>query len=88
MFKIQLTSTQIKHIDYDPKPTQNKIALMAIEPEAAERLKERVKVTTTVLRDGKYVGGRINELVFRTPDVTDYILNHPAEEIGAGNLVI
>ena len=31
---------QIKHIDYDPMPTQNKIALMAIEPEVAERLKE------------------------------------------------
>ena len=31
---------QIKHIDYDPKPTQNKIGLMAIEPEIAERLKE------------------------------------------------
>jgi putative phosphoesterase len=31
---------QIKHIDYDPKPTQNKIALLAIAPEIAERLKE------------------------------------------------
>jgi putative phosphoesterase len=31
---------QIKHIDYDPKPTQNKIGLMPIEPESAERLKE------------------------------------------------
>jgi predicted phosphodiesterase len=31
---------QIKHVDYDPKPTQNKIRLMAIEPEIAERLKE------------------------------------------------
>ena len=31
---------QIKHIDYDPKPTQNKIGLMAIEPEIAERLEE------------------------------------------------
>lgn len=31
---------QIKHIDYDPTPTQNKIGLMAIEPEMAERLKE------------------------------------------------
>lgn len=42
----------------------------------------------TVLRDGKYVGGRINELVFRTPVVTDYILNHPAEEIDGGNLIV
>jgi hypothetical protein len=31
---------QIKHIDYDPTPTQNKIGLMAIEPEMAERLQE------------------------------------------------
>ncbi len=42
----------------------------------------------TVLRDGKYVGGRINELVFRTPEVTDYLLYHPVEEIDAGNLII
>jgi DNA primase len=41
----------------------------------------------TVLRNGKYVGGRINELVFRTPDVTAYILNHPAEEIDGSNFI-
>ena len=41
----------------------------------------------TVLRDGKYVGGRINELVFRTPAVTEYILNHPAEEINGENFL-
>jgi DNA primase len=42
----------------------------------------------TVLRDGKYVGGRINELVFRTPEVMEYILNHPAEEIDGTNLIV
>jgi hypothetical protein len=42
----------------------------------------------TVLRDGKYVGGRINELVFKTPEVLDYITAHPAAEIGAGNLLV
>lgn len=31
---------QIHHIDYDPKPTQNKIGLMPLDPEIAERLKE------------------------------------------------
>lgn len=31
---------QIHHIDYDPKPTMNKIALMSLEPELAERLRE------------------------------------------------
>ncbi|MEN6464522.1 MAG: CHC2 zinc finger domain-containing protein [Syntrophaceae bacterium] len=41
----------------------------------------------TVLRNGKYVGGRINELVFRVPEVTDYILKHPAQEIDGSNLV-
>jgi len=41
-----------------------------------------------LLRNGKHVGGRINELVFRTPDVTNYILNHPAEEIDGGNFII
>lgn len=42
----------------------------------------------TVLRDGRYVGGRINYLVFREPVVTDYILRHPADEIDAKNLII
>ena len=42
----------------------------------------------TVLRDGKFVGGRINELVFRTPAATDYLIYHPAEEIDAANLII
>lgn len=41
----------------------------------------------TVLRHEKYVGGRINYLVFREPIVTDYILNNTAEEIGAANLI-
>jgi len=39
-----------------------------------------------VLRDGKYVGGRINELVFRVPEVIDYIAEHPAPEIDWKNL--
>jgi len=42
----------------------------------------------TVLRDGKYVGGRINELVFRTPECLEYILNHPAEEISGANMIV
>jgi hypothetical protein len=51
-----------------------------------------VKIITTVerftvLRNGKYTGGRINELVFRVPGVTDYILNHPAEEIDGTNFI-
>jgi hypothetical protein len=41
----------------------------------------------TVLRDGKYVGGRINELVFRSPDVLAYIDKHPASEIDGLNLI-
>ena len=42
----------------------------------------------TILRNGRYVGGRINELVFRFPDVTDYIAKHPAEEIDGENLIL
>jgi hypothetical protein len=42
----------------------------------------------TVLRDGKYVGGRINELVFLTPEVRDYISAHPGEKIDGKNFVI
>lgn len=41
----------------------------------------------TVLRDGKWVGGRISELVFRSPEVVDYIALNPAAEISAANLV-
>ncbi|MBW2650658.1 MAG: toprim domain-containing protein [Deltaproteobacteria bacterium] len=41
----------------------------------------------TVLRNGKYVGGRINELVFRVPEVMDYILTHPAEKITGENFI-
>lgn len=41
----------------------------------------------TVQRDGKWVGGRISELVFRTPDVVDYIALNPAEEIDGTNLI-
>lgn len=40
-----------------------------------------------ILRDGKYVGGRINELVYRVKVVMDYILSHPAEEIDGRNLL-
>lgn len=42
----------------------------------------------TVLRDGRYVGGRINQLVFHDPDVLDYIAGHPAERIDHRNIVI
>lgn len=41
----------------------------------------------TVLRGEKWVGGRINELVFRVPVVTDYLMNHPAERIDGRNLI-
>lgn len=42
----------------------------------------------TVLRNDRYVGGRINHLVFREKEVTDYILNHPDAEIGWQNLFV
>ena len=41
----------------------------------------------TVLRGGKYVGGRINKLVFKSPEVLEYISNHPAEEITWRNIL-
>lgn len=42
----------------------------------------------TILRNGKYGGvGRINHLVMREKEVTDYILNHPDAEIGWQNLI-
>jgi hypothetical protein len=42
----------------------------------------------TVLRNGRFVGGRINELVFLTPALTNYLLSHPAEEINEKNLIV
>jgi DNA primase len=41
----------------------------------------------SIERNGKYVGGRINDLVFKEPDVQEYILNHPDEEITGKNLM-
>ena len=37
-------------------------------------------------RNGKYVAGRISDLVFRHPEVMEHILNHPDEEITYQNL--
>ncbi len=34
---------QIKHIDYDPRPTQIKLSLMSLDPEATARLAEILK---------------------------------------------
>ena len=41
----------------------------------------------TVLRDGRYVGGRINELVFRDDAVLRYIQKHPATRITGENFI-
>lgn len=42
----------------------------------------------TVLRNDRFVGGRINYLVFREKEVTNYILDHPDTEIGWQNLFV
>jgi hypothetical protein len=41
----------------------------------------------TVLRNDRYVGGRINELVMRPGEVNDYLLSHPDQEITWVNLL-
>ena len=41
----------------------------------------------TVLRNDRYVGGRINDLVMKPGEVNDYLLNHPDEEINYKNLM-
>jgi len=41
----------------------------------------------TVLRNDRYVGGRINELVIKPGEVNDYLLSHPDEEITWKNLI-
>lgn len=40
----------------------------------------------TVLKNDRYVGGRINELVMKPGEVNDYLLNHHDEEITYKNL--
>jgi DNA primase len=40
----------------------------------------------TVLKNDRYVGGRINELVMKPGEVNDYLLNHQDEEITWKNL--
>lgn len=40
----------------------------------------------TVLKNDRYVGGRINELVMKPGEVNDYLLNHPDQEITWKNL--
>lgn len=42
----------------------------------------------TVLKNDRYVGGRINELVMKPGEVNDYLLNHPEHEITWKNLLI
>lgn len=41
----------------------------------------------TILRNGQYVRGRINELVFKCPEVFEFILDHKAEEIDGKNFI-
>ena len=70
-------------IDYPP-PVMELLALLHNNP--------GVKIINTadrytVLKNGKYVGGRINELVFKAPEVLEYIANHPAPEIDGSNLL-
>jgi len=62
--------------------------------ELAELLKNNPGVTIintpnrlALVRNGKYVGGRIAHLVFQVPAVTDYILAHPEEKIIWKNLL-
>ena len=44
--------------------------------------------TVTIQRNGKYVGGSINDIIFRNREIAEYILNHPDEEITWKNLLI
>lgn len=41
----------------------------------------------TVLKNDRYVGGRINELVMREQEIIDYIIAHPDAEITHANLI-
>lgn len=41
----------------------------------------------TVLKNDRYVGGRINYLVMREQEIIDYIINHPAPEITYKNIL-
>jgi len=77
----------------DDYVARNGLSPLLLELRDLLRNNPRVRIINTpdrytVLRDGKYVGGRINYLVFREPAVTDYLVNHPGGEIGWENLFL
>jgi hypothetical protein len=91
--KKDVRSTEIK------KPiSSDTAAASSVQPLLAELYKllkdnPGVKIINTpdrftVLRNDRYVGGRINELVMRPGEVNDYLLSHPDEEITYQNLII
>lgn len=42
----------------------------------------------TVLKNDRYVGGRINDLVMREQEIIDYIMSHQAQEINYKNFLM
>lgn len=79
----------------DPAPADDipsDLPAAVLELRQLLRINPKVKIINsaeryTVLREGKFVGGRINELVFRVPESREYISNHPAEIIDGANLI-
>jgi len=79
----------------DPAPADDissDLPAAVLELRQLLRINPKVKIINsaeryTVLREGKFVGGRISELVFRVPESRAYLLKHPAEEIDGTNLI-
>lgn len=78
------TATSGTKVDNLPEPVRELWELLKKNP--AVRIINTLE-RFTILRHGKYVGGRINELVMRIPVVTDYVMGNPAREIDWSNLI-
>jgi len=90
--------TKDSPVKYHPESSETGILRIGHVPAAVYELEGLLKQNPTVviintdrrftvLRNGKYVGGRINQLVF-SEEVRGYIFNHPATEINGENLII
>ncbi len=89
----KVQSTKIHQVDASPETYGDDVPEAVRELHAILKKNRAVKIINTpnrytVLRNGKFVGGRINELVFRHPSVMEYIMRNPDEEIDAENLII
>lgn len=90
-------SSKLPQSGMDEKEISAKIAERGLSPLIFElwqllRRNPSVKIINTpdrfaVERNGKHIGGRIHDLVYREKEVNDFIFKHEAEKIDGSNLI-